>query len=71
LFYVSDSGVRFGVPDQATAEVIGLGNKPLPAPWSMVSLLAVGPSLSQYDALVSHDGIAPDLAGAQIQPPGN
>jgi type VII secretion protein EccB len=71
LFYVSDSGVRFGVPDLTTADVIGLGDKPLPAPWSMVSLLAVGPSLSQFDALVSHDGIAPDLAGAQIQPPGN
>lgn len=71
LFYVNDSGVRFGVPDAATADVIGLGRDPLPAPWSVISLLAVGPTLNQYDALVSHDGIAPDLAGAQFEPPGN
>ena len=71
LFYVNDSGVRFGVPDAATADVIGLGRDPLPAPWSVISLLAVGPTLNQYDALVSHDGIAPNLAGAQFEPPGN
>jgi hypothetical protein len=71
LFYVNDSGVRFGVPDISTADVIGLGDDPLPAPWSVISLLAVGPTLRQHDALVSHDGIAPDLAGAQIEPPVN
>jgi hypothetical protein len=37
----------------------------------VISLLAVGPTLRQHDALVSHDGIAPDLAGAQIEPPVN
>ena len=38
LFYISDSGVRFGVPDAATATVLGLGDTPHPAPWSVVSL---------------------------------
>lgn len=69
LFYVSDSGVRFGIPDSQTAAVIGLGDTPAPAPWSMVSLLAAGPTLSHADALVAHDGMAPDLAGTRIEPP--
>lgn len=69
LFYVNDSGVRFGIPDKETAAVIGLGDVPVPAPWSVVSLLAGGPTLSQGNALVSHDGMAPDLAGTQIEPP--
>lgn len=69
LFYVNDSGVRFGIPDTETAALIGLGDTPVPAPWSMVSLLAGGPTLSQGNALVSHDGMAPDLAGTQIEPP--
>ena len=71
LFYVSDSGVRFGVPDQITGSALGLGDSPVPAPWSIVSLLAAGPTLSQSNALVSHDGMAPDLAGTQIVAPEN
>lgn len=69
LFYVNDSGVRFGIPDKETAAAIGLGDTPVPAPWSTVSLLAAGPTLSQGNALVSHDGMVPDLAGTQIEPP--
>ncbi|MBD0859752.1 type VII secretion protein EccB [Gordonia sp. zg691] len=65
LFYVNDSGVRFGVPDFETGGVLGLGDSPARAPWSVVSLLAPGPTLSRGAALVAHDGlettgIAPD-----------
>ena len=63
LFYVSDSGVRFGVPDQITGSALGLGDSPVPAPWSIVSLLAAGPTLSQSNALVSHDGMRPTWPG--------
>lgn len=69
LFYISDSGVRFGVPDAATAAVLGLGDTPHPAPWSVVSLLTPGPTLSRPAALVSHDGIAPDPAAGAFSPP--
>ena len=71
LFYVSDSGVRFGIPDQKAAFALGLGQSPVPAPWSVISLLAAGPTLSHGNALVSHDGMSPDLAGARIGPPEN
>ncbi len=69
LFYVNDSGVRYGIADLDTAATIGLGDTPAPAPWSIVSLLAAGPTLSRDNALVSHDGMAPDLAGSRIEPP--
>ncbi len=68
-FYVSDSGVKFGIPDAATGSVLGLGDSPSPAPWSMVSLLVSGPTLSRANALVSHDAIAPDSEGRGISPP--
>ncbi|WP_439029466.1 type VII secretion protein EccB [Gordonia terrae] len=57
LFYVNDSGVRFGVPDFETGGVLGLGDSPARAPWSVVSLLAPGPTLSRDAALVAHDGL--------------
>lgn len=57
LFYVNDSGVRFGIPDPQTAEMLGLAGEPAPAPWSVVSLLAPGPTLSREAALVAHDGL--------------
>lgn len=71
LFYLSDLGVRFGIPDIATGSVLGLGDKPAPAPWSIVSLLTAGPTLSRHNALVAHDAISPDAAGAQIAVPQN
>lgn len=73
LFYVSDAGVRYGIADADTAKVLGLGDKPVRAPWAMVSLLAAGPSLSRNGALVSHDGMGPDPDGrvATLPPQGN
>jgi type VII secretion protein EccB len=65
LWWISDSGVRYGIdvppgdsgPDQTLA-ALGIGS-PVPAPWSIVKLFAPGPTLSQRDAKVQHDGIAP------------
>nr|WP_198428550.1 type VII secretion protein EccB [Nocardia bovistercoris] len=54
LFYVADNGIRYGIPDVATAEVLGLG-KPRHAPWAIVGQLVPGPTLSRPDALVAHD----------------
>jgi ESX secretion system ATPase EccB len=37
-----------------------LSPPPTPIPWSMLSLFAPGPTLSRADALLAHDGLAPD-----------
>jgi Type VII secretion system ESX-1, transport TM domain B len=67
LFWISDTGVRFGIDNEAgasvptkTAEILGLNAPPTPIPWSMLSLFAPGPTLSRADALLAHDGLAPD-----------
>ncbi|WP_067566606.1 type VII secretion protein EccB [Nocardia acidivorans] len=72
LYWISDSGVRYGIdahlggssPDP-TLTALALRN-PVPAPWSIVSLFAVGPTLSQRDARIQHDGIAADRAAAPL-----
>ncbi|GAB2452582.1 type VII secretion protein EccB [Nocardia tengchongensis] len=69
LFWISDSGVRYGVAaagstDQ-TLTALALRN-PIPAPWNIVSLFAIGPTLSQKDAQIQHDGIATDKAATAL-----
>jgi type VII secretion protein EccB len=66
-FWISDTGVRYGVDNEGgvngpakTVEVLGLSPPPTPIPWSMLSLFAPGPTLSRADALLAHDGLAPD-----------
>ncbi|MEV0032752.1 type VII secretion protein EccB [Nocardia sp. NPDC050793] len=62
LFWISDSGVRYGIDanpaerSDPTLTALNLRN-PVVAPWSIVSLFAVGPTLSQRDARIQHDGI--------------
>ncbi|WP_245562846.1 type VII secretion protein EccB [Nocardia araoensis] len=64
LYWVSDSGVRYGIitePNSAggtdpTLAALAL-RAPVPAPWSIISLFAVGPALSQKEARIQHDGI--------------
>ena len=73
LFWVSDSGVRYGVGAQMqggsqtdpTLSALGL-RQPVTAPWSVVSLFAPGPTLSVDDAMIQHDGIPPNRAGVQM-----
>ncbi|AWV48763.1 hypothetical protein JK2ML_2536 [Mycobacterium leprae Kyoto-2] len=72
LFWVSDTGVRYGIDTEADArseatagpgkivEALGLKLPAVPIPWSILSLFAVGPTLSRADALLEHDGLAPD-----------
>ena len=69
LFWVSDTGVRYGIDTEVgagtagrskTVEALGLSNPPLGIPWSILSLFANGPTLSRADALLAHDGLAPD-----------
>jgi len=70
LFWISDTGVRYGIDNEAaqggangnakTAEALGLSSPPTPIPWSILSLYAPGPTLSRADALLAHDGLAPD-----------
>ncbi|WP_424807852.1 type VII secretion protein EccB [Rhodococcus sp. 27YEA15] len=64
VFYLSDTGVRYGVPDQESANALGLSRAPDRAPWQMLKLLAPGPTLERSNALIAHDGVAPDSAPA-------
>lgn len=66
-YWISDTGVRYGIDDapgptgeSKTVEALGLKPPALPIPWSMLTLFAPGPALSRADALIAHDGIAPD-----------
>lgn len=56
LFYVTDTGVRFGIPDTATAALLGLANPKL-APWQIVDQLPAGPMLDRPSALVARDTV--------------
>ena len=67
LFWISDTGVRYGIDNEAgitgnvkTADALGLTAPATPIPWAVLSLYAPGPTLSRADALLAHDGLAPD-----------
>jgi type VII secretion protein EccB len=73
LFWIADTGVRYGIDTDAgatghakTVEALGLNPPPIPIPWSMLSLFATGPTLSRADALLAHDGLAPDQRPGHI-----
>jgi type VII secretion protein EccB len=55
---VADTGVRFAVGDADDARVLGLPERPEPAPWSLLVLLPSGPELRRAAALVARDGVA-------------
>jgi ESX secretion system ATPase EccB len=70
LFWVSESGVRFGVSrDEETERALGFSTPPSPAPWAVLRLLAAGPELSKADALLRHDTLPADLNPAQLEIP--
>jgi type VII secretion protein EccB len=60
LFWLSDTGVRYGIEDSKTAAALGITAEPLPIPWSILSQFAAGPTLSRADALLAHDALPPD-----------
>ncbi|BBX19104.1 type VII secretion protein EccB [Mycolicibacterium duvalii] len=72
LFWLSDTGVRYGIDTASTdgtdtLEALGLSAAPLPAPWSVLSQFATGPTLSRTDALLAHDTLAPNPSPARLQ----
>jgi type VII secretion protein EccB len=70
LFWISDTGVRYGIDqdgDQNTVAALGLTPPALPIPWAMLSQFAAGPTLSRADALLAHDGLAPDPRPAVLR----
>jgi type VII secretion protein EccB len=70
LYWISGSGVRYGIDavwgqqSDPTLTGLGLRKPPVLAPWNIVSLFAVGPTLSQNDAQIAHDGVPVDKAVA-------
>ncbi|MGU3431723.1 type VII secretion protein EccB [Actinomycetes bacterium M1A6_2h] len=65
MFYVADTGVRFGIPDLDSAKALGFGTAAA-APWAIVSLCAPGPVLGRVQARVAHDGIDPDRDASEL-----
>ena len=55
-YFVTDSGVLYGIHDENTAKVLGLRD-PVAAPWPVLSRLPRGPELSRDGALVARDSI--------------
>jgi type VII secretion protein EccB len=67
LFWVADTGVRYGIDEEPgatgqakTVEALGLSRPAVPVPWSVLSLFAPGPTLSRADALLARDSLTPD-----------
>ncbi|CCQ17276.1 putative uncharacterized protein [Rhodococcus sp. AW25M09] len=67
LFFVADTGVRYGVEGAEAASALGFG-PPAPAPWQILQLLGGGPTLGRGQALTMHDGVAPDPQAASLPP---
>jgi type VII secretion protein EccB len=59
LYYIDPQGVRYGLPDEETARILGL-SAPKTAPWQVVGLLVDGPVLSKQAALLEHDTLPAD-----------
>ena len=60
---VSDTGVRFDVPDAETAEILGLAGSAVPVDSGILGRLPAGPRLDRASALVTRDGSDPALTG--------
>lgn len=72
-FWVADNGVRFGLDttdrSQGPVTLTALNlHHPVPAPWVVVSMFAPGATLSPDDALIRHDGVAPNPVVAGLDP---
>ncbi|MGU3292772.1 type VII secretion protein EccB [Williamsia sp. M5A3_1d] len=58
-FYVSDTGVRYGVPD-SSIQALGMP-EPLLAPYPVVKLIPPGPALARNAALIAQSDIEPGV----------
>lgn len=61
---VSDTGVRFDVPDAPTAASLGVGGAPVPVDAGVLDRLPAGPRLDRDAALVARDGTDLGALGA-------
>lgn len=68
LFFVADTGVRYGVESADTATLLGFTENSVPAPWPILGLLAPGPELGREAAFLAHDGVAPDDQPMDVSP---
>jgi type VII secretion protein EccB len=68
-FWLSDTGVRYGIDGDESVTALGLGADPLPAPWSVLALFAAGPTLSRGDALTARDTVGSDTNTARLEKP--
>ena len=70
LWWVSESGARFGVPrDEETLRALGFDTPPKPAPWAVLRLLAPGPELTKAAALVRHDTLPANAGVGKLEQP--
>lgn len=68
MFFIADTGVRYGVKDGESAKALGMDAEKAtaePAPWPIAGLLPGGPTLGRQEAMVAHDGVAPDADPAR------
>lgn len=54
-YLVTDTGVRFPVPDDDAAHDLGLPAQPVAVPWPILVVLPCGPELSRANASVARD----------------
>ncbi|MGV0768879.1 type VII secretion protein EccB [Mycobacterium syngnathidarum] len=69
-FWVSDTGVRYGIDtngDDKTLAALGLTAPALPIPWSILTQFAAGPTLSRGDALTAHDALSSNANAARLE----
>lgn len=59
-YLITDTGVRFALPDDDAADSLGLPTDPTPAPWPVLAGLPAGPDLSRQQALIAWDAVAVD-----------
>ena len=69
LWWISGSGVRFGIPGEDERKALGLMEKPVQAPSVAVRLLPLGPALSRQDALLRHDTLPIDENSGELVVP--
>ena len=58
LYFVTESGVVFGLRDEDTAKHLGLAGAPVPAPWPILARLPRGPELSKDAASIVRDSVS-------------
>lgn len=70
LWWISDNGVRYPIEGDSSTKIdkvvesLGIGGEPHRIPWSVLSLLPEGNTISASAAKVIHASIPPDMAQA-------